>query len=118
MVSALARFVYSGARRLYTVRAKPYHDSRMFVAVVCEFAVDDHRNAAFDLLAQYGFTKVLKGAFETTSMSEAALSRLKRDLDAIADSYDSLRLYQYPVDGTLAITVLKEKKWRRLIVKA
>lgn len=90
----------------------------MFVAVACEFANDDHRKSGHDLLVQYGFRKVLKDAFESTTLSETALNRLKRDLDRIADSYDSIRLYQYPVDGTLAITTLKEKKWRRLIVKA
>lgn len=89
----------------------------MFVAVVCEYATDDHRKVAYDLLAQYGFRKVLEGAYESTTLSEVALNRLKKDLDRIADSYDGLRLYQYPVEGTLAITVLKEKKWRRLIVK-
>ena len=90
----------------------------MFVAVACEFASDDHRASGYDLLAQYGFKKVLRDAFESTSISETALGRLKKDLDRIADSYDSIRLYQYPVEGTLAITVLKEKKWRRLIAKA
>ena len=90
----------------------------MFVAVACEFASDDHRKSGHDLLAQYGFRKVLKDAFESTALSETALGRLKRDLDRITDSYDSIRLYQYPVEGTLAISVLKEKKWRRLIVKA
>ena len=70
------------------------------------------------MLAQYGFRKVLAGTFESASLSETALGRLKKDLDRIADSYDSIRLYQYPVQGTLAITILKEKKWRRLIVKA
>ncbi|MGO9307962.1 MAG: CRISPR-associated protein Cas2 [Spirochaetia bacterium] len=90
----------------------------MFVAVACDFANDDHRKAGYDLLVLYGFRKVLKDAFESAALSEAALGRLKKDLDRIADSYDSIRLYQYPVDGTLAITVLKEKKWRRLIVKA
>lgn len=90
----------------------------MFVAVACEFASDDHRSSAYGLLGQYGFKKVLKDAFESTALSETALNRLKKDLDGIADSYDSIRLYQYPVEGTLAITILKEKKWRRLIVKA
>jgi CRISPR-associated protein Cas2 len=90
----------------------------MFVAVACEFANEDHRKAGYDLLAQYGFRKVLKDSFESASVSEMALGRLKKDLDRIADSYDSIRLYQYPVEGTLAITVLNEKKWRRLIVKA
>ncbi len=89
----------------------------MFVAVACEFANDDHRRSGHEILGQYGFKKVLKDAFESTTVSETALRRLKRDLDGIADSYDSIRLYQYPVEGTLAITILKEKKWRRLIVK-
>jgi len=90
----------------------------MFVAVACDFASDDHRKTGQDLLGQYGFHKVLKDAFESTALSQTALGRLKRDLDRITDSYDSIRLYQYPVEGTLAISVLKEKKWRRLIVKA
>ena len=97
---------------------KPIHFMDMFVAVACDFASDDHRKSGKDLLGQYGFRKVLKDAFESTALSETALGRLKRDLDRITDSYDSIRLYQYPVEGTLAITVLKEKKWRRLIVKA
>jgi CRISPR-associated protein Cas2 len=90
----------------------------MFVSVVCDFSSDDHRKAAQNLILQYGFTKVLKDAFESSSLSEASLGRLKKDLDKLSDSYDSIRFYQYPVDNTLAITVLKEKKWRRLIVKA
>jgi CRISPR-associated protein Cas2 len=90
----------------------------MFVSVVCDFASEDHRKAGQDLIAQYGFAKVQKDAYETATLSEAALNRLKKDLDRVADSYDSIRFYQYPVDNTLAITVLKEKKWRRLIVKA
>jgi CRISPR-associated protein Cas2 len=95
----------------------PYTERRMFVAVACEFANEDHRKAGYDLLAQYGYRKVLKDAFESTTVSETALNRLKKDLDRIADSYDSIRLYQFPVEGTFAITILKEKKWRRLIVK-
>jgi CRISPR-associated protein Cas2 len=95
-----------------------YSNPTMFVAVVCEFASDDHRKAAYDLLAQYGLRRVQKDAFESTSLSEAALGRLKKDIDRVADSYDSIRFYQYPVEGTLAITILKEKKWRRLVVRA
>jgi CRISPR-associated protein Cas2 len=95
-----------------------YIDSTMFVAVACEFASDDHRKAAYDLLAQYGLRRVQKDAFESTSLSEIALGRLKKDIDRVADSYDSIRFYQYPVEGTLAITILKEKKWRRLVVRA
>jgi CRISPR-associated protein Cas2 len=88
----------------------------MFVAVTGEFATDDHRQAAQDLLAQYGFQRVLKDVWESAAVTESALGRLKRDLDRLTDSYDSLRFYQYPVGDTLAITVLKEKRWRRLVV--
>ena len=88
----------------------------MFVAVTCEFASEDHRRAAVELLAQYGFSKVQRDAFESVSISEVSLGRLKHELDRVTDSDDSLRMYQYPVDDTLAITVLREKKWRRLIV--
>lgn len=90
----------------------------MFVAVVCDFATEDHRKAAHDVILQYGFSKVLGDAFESAAVSESSLTRLKRDLDRLADSYDSIRFYQFPVESTLAITVLKEKKWRRLICKA
>ncbi len=88
----------------------------MFVAVTCEFASEDHKRAAAELLAQYGFTRVQKDAYESVAVGEAALGRLKRELDQATDCDDSLRFYQYPVDGTLAITVLQEKKWRRLVV--
>ncbi len=100
----------TGATATYT--------GRMFVSLVCDFAGDDHRKAAHNLILQYGFSKVLKDAFESTSLSESSLNRLKKDLDRICDSYDSIRFYQFPVENTLAITVLKEKKWRRLIVKS
>ena len=90
----------------------------MFVSVVCDFSNDHHRKAAENIILQYGFIKVLKDTFESTSISENLLNRLKKDLDRLSDSYDSIRFYQYPVDETLVITVLKEKKWRRLIVRA
>ena len=88
----------------------------MFVAVVSDFAAEDHRRAAEQLLTRYGFQKVLAGAWESASMHEDDLVRLKRDLDGVTDADDSLRFYQYPVGGTLAITVLKDKRWRRLVV--
>jgi CRISPR-associated protein Cas2 len=103
---------------LYRPPPFPYYWRAMFVAVACEYANDDHRKAGYDLMVQYGFRKVLKDVFESATVSEMALNRLKKDLDRVADSDDSIRLYQFPVEGTLAITILKDKKWRRLIVKA
>ncbi len=88
----------------------------MFVAVASDFAVEDHRRAAEDVLVRYGFQRMFAAVWESTAVSEDALGRLKHDLDRVTDADDSLRFYQYPVDGTLAITVLKEKRWRRLVV--
>lgn len=89
----------------------------MFVALVCGFSDEDHKKDAEQVILQYGFSRVMENLFESSTIGEAYLTRLKHDLDRITDSYDSLRFYQYPVENTLAITSLKEKKWRRLIVR-
>ena len=90
----------------------------MFVAVSCDLASDDHRRAVYGLLRQYGFVRVLGSLYECTTLTTAYLARLKRDLDKVTDSYDKLRIYQYPMDQTLVITSLEEKRWRKLKVKA
>jgi CRISPR-associated protein Cas2 len=41
---------------------------------------------------------------------------LKRELDRLTDSYDTLRFYQYPMEDTLVISVLKEKRWRKTVI--
>lgn len=89
----------------------------MFIAVSCDCANDDHRRAVTRLLEQYGFRQVQESLFESTSLNESLLARLKRDIDRLTDSYDSLRLYQYPLGETLVITSLKEKKWRRYTIR-
>jgi|WetSurMetagenome_2_1015567.scaffolds.fasta_scaffold1351777_1 CRISPR-associated protein Cas2 len=85
----------------------------MYVAVCVELAGDDSRQAAQELLAQYGFKRVLAGLFESLTVTEERLARLKRDFDRITDSYDRIRFYQYPLDDTLVMTDLETKKWRR-----
>lgn len=89
----------------------------MFVAIVCDMGSEDSRGALYNLLPQYGFERVQKACFECAAMSEQRLMALKRDIDRITDSYDSIRLYQYPIDGTMAITVLKNNKWKRIVVR-
>ena len=88
----------------------------MFVSIACDLSVDDHRQAVHEILRQYGFKAVQKDVFESTTIKEETLNRLKRDIDRVTDSFDIVRLYQFPVNGTLAITALKEKKWRRFKV--
>ncbi len=41
---------------------------------------------------------------------------MKKELDGLTDSYDSLRIYQYPLEDTLVVSSLKEKKWRKLVL--
>jgi CRISPR-associated protein Cas2 len=89
----------------------------MFVSVTGEFSSGDHRRAVFELLGQYGFKPVLKDVYESTTVSDTLLTRLKRDIDRVTDSYDIIRLYQFPIEGTLAITALKDKRWRRIKVR-
>lgn len=93
------------------------YDNSMFVSVVCDMGSEDSRSALYNLLPQYGFERVQKACFECSSMNDKLLASLKRDIDRITDSYDTVRLYQYPVEGTLAMTVLKDNKWRRIIVR-
>ncbi len=85
----------------------------MYVAVCVELAGDDSRRAADELLAGYGFKRVLTGLYESYTVTDEHLARLKRDLDRATDSYDRVRFYQYPIDDTLVMTDLESKKWRR-----
>ena len=52
-----------------------------------------------------------------TSVSEERLLALKKDIDRVTDYYDTLRIYQYPVQGVMAITELSKKKWRKMLMR-
>lgn len=86
----------------------------MFVAVVCDFSNDDHKETIKDLLLQYGLKQVIKNLFESTELNETQLARLKKDIDRETDSYDSIRIYQFPMENTLVISEMENKKWRKL----
>lgn len=89
----------------------------MFVSVVLDLGNEDSLKAVTGLLFRYGFRQMQKGVFESTAMDDKRLSRLKIDMDRATDFYDSIRFYQYPVDGTVAITSLNEKRWRRVTIR-
>ncbi|MDF1567874.1 MAG: CRISPR-associated protein Cas2 [Spirochaetaceae bacterium] len=89
----------------------------MFVSVVLDLGNEDSLKAVTGLLFRYGFRQMQKNAFESTAVDEKRLSRLKVEMDRATDFYDSIRFYQYPVDGTVAITSLSEKRWRRVIIR-
>jgi CRISPR-associated protein Cas2 len=71
----------------------------MFVAVSCDLASDDQRRTVYLMLEQYGFPGSMGRSTSATDLTETCWRRLKRDIDRVTDSYDSLRLYQYPDGG-------------------
>ncbi len=88
----------------------------MFVAVACDLGNEDRVGSVENLLLQYGFRKLQQNLYESAVISEQQLVRLKKELDGLTDSYDSLRFYQYPLEDTLVVSSLKEKKWRKLVL--
>ncbi len=89
----------------------------MFVAVICDIADAGHKDSVFDYLKRYGFKETIENVFESTSISEKALMRLKWDIDKSTDFYDKIRFYQYPYEDTLVISCLQEKKWKKSVIK-
>ncbi len=89
----------------------------MFVSIVLDLGNEDSEKAVQSLLFRYGFKQMQKNTYESISIGDKHLSRLKLDLDRATDFYDTVRFYQFPVDETLVITTLIEKRWRRMVVK-
>jgi CRISPR-associated protein Cas2 len=89
----------------------------MFVSVVLDPGGEESARQLAELLATYGFEKVQRACWESASISDSVLIKLKQEIDQATDYYDSIRLYQYPVDGLMAITVLNKKKWKRIVVR-
>jgi CRISPR-associated protein Cas2 len=89
----------------------------MFVSIALDPGSEGRAKELADLLGQYGFEKVQRGLWESSIISPDTLNRLKRDLDKTTDAFDRLRLFQFPLEGTLVLSTLKDKKWRRLVAK-
>jgi CRISPR-associated protein Cas2 len=87
----------------------------MFVAIACDLGTADHQEAVNRVLLQYGFKKVQQGLYESVAAGQRQLLQLKKELDRLTDSYDSLRFYQFPLEGTLVVSSLQAKRWRKLI---
>lgn len=89
----------------------------MFVSVILDPGGEESARQLAELLATYGFEKVQRACWESASVSDATLIKLKQEIDQLTDYYDSVRLYQFPVEGLMAITVLIKKKWKRIVVR-
>jgi CRISPR-associated protein Cas2 len=90
----------------------------VFVSVVLEPGSEGREAELDDLLMMYGFNKVQNWVWESISLKEKFLPRIKRDIDRRTDYYDKVRLYQFPLEGTLAVSTLEHKRWKRVLVKA
>ncbi len=90
----------------------------MFVSVIVESGSVDSGEAIFSILSQFGFKKVQKFCWENMNFAESSLSSLKKNIDSITDYYDTIRFYQFPINGMFVITELKQKKWRRCQFKS
>jgi CRISPR-associated protein Cas2 len=87
----------------------------MFVSVAIDPGSEGRGKELADLLGQYGFKRVQRFLWESTTVSADTLNRLKRDLDKATDGFDKLRFFQFPMEGTLVLSSLREKKWRRMV---
>ena len=89
----------------------------MFVSIAVDSGSEARSKELADLLAQYGFQRVQRGLWESTSVTVDTLTRIKRDLDKATDGFDKLRFFQFPMEGTLVLSSLKDKKWRRTVAR-
>lgn len=89
----------------------------MFVSVIVDPGSVESSRAVTSVLMQYGFRKVQRACWEHVSLPEKRLNLLKKDIDRVTDYYDSVRMYQYPVQGMLAVTEMSRKKWKRCILR-
>jgi CRISPR-associated protein Cas2 len=89
----------------------------MFVSIVLDPGSEGRAKELADLLVQYGFEKIQRGLWESAFISPETLSRVKRDLDRATDAFDRVRLFQFPIDGTLVLSSLRDKRWRRMVAR-
>jgi CRISPR-associated protein Cas2 len=87
----------------------------MFVSIAIDPGSEGRGKELADLLGQYGFNRVQRFLWESATVTADTLNRLKRDLYKATDGFDKLRFFQVPMEGTLVLSSLKDKKWRRLV---
>ena len=90
----------------------------MFVSLVLDPGGIDSAKSMATILARYGFKKIQKACWESMQLNESKLTALKREIDSVTDYYDTLRMYQFPVNGNFAVTELRHKQWKRAVYGA
>lgn len=89
----------------------------MFVSVILDPGGIDSARSLVNILVNNGFKKIQRACWESMSVTENDLTALKKDIDRVTDYYDTVRIYQFPVDNMFVITELKQKKWKRCQIR-
>ncbi|MCL2294583.1 MAG: CRISPR-associated protein Cas2 [Spirochaetes bacterium] len=89
----------------------------MFVSVVYDLSSDDTKQKVKEILIFYRFKEIVKNVFESDSIQENTLKRLKRDIDRATDHFDKVRFYQYPYEQQFVISLLEKKKWKKILLR-
>ncbi len=90
----------------------------MFVSVVLDPAGTDSARALASILTRFNFQKIQRACWESNNVTENQLTILKREMDQATDYYDTLRIYQFPLNGHFAISELRQKKWKKSVYGA
>jgi CRISPR-associated protein Cas2 len=90
----------------------------MFVSVVLDPGGIDSARSLASILSRYSFRKVQRAVWESMQTGDQQLASLKREIDSVTDYYDTIRIYQFPVEGRFVITELSHKKWQRCVMGA
>lgn len=89
----------------------------MFVSVILDPGGIDSARSLVNVLINNGFKKIQRACWESMSVSETDITTLKKEIDRVTDYYDTVRIYQFPVNNMFVITELKQKKWKRCQIK-
>ena len=85
----------------------------MFVSVVLDPGGIDSARSLVSVLVHSGYKKIQRACCERMNVTETELTELKKEIDRITDYYDTVRIYQFPLNGMFVITELKQKRWKR-----
>ena len=88
----------------------------MFVSIMIDPGGEESARDLAEVLTFRGFARMQRACWESASIGERQLLTLRREIDRVTDYYDVVRVYQYPVDGLLAILTLAKKRWKKLVV--
>ncbi len=89
---------------------------KMFVSVVLDPGGIESAKSIAGILSRYNFKKIQRACWETMQLNESQLTVLKREIDSVTDYYDTVRIYQFPINNNFAITELRHKKWKRCVL--